>query len=168
MASAELLNRRAVLGVADGVEGTRQTLAIMRKLAREAQLDDDIRQQAENIVAGIPGHAFMQEAKSVHAWMRDNIRYTRDPDGIERVCGAQYTLLHRQGDCDDMAILEAALLVAIGHPVRFVAVAFQPDFFSHVYIETLIGDQWLPSDPTTDEPFGWEPPGILSRLYRGV
>ncbi len=165
-AASDQSGRRAVLALADGPEGIRQTLYIMRRLVRESQFDDEIRKLAESIIAGVPGKEFYRQAKAIHDWIFSNIKYTLDNEGFERIAGPQYTLAQRSGDCDDMAVLEAALLKAIGHPARFVAMAQEPDAFCHVYIETKIGSNWVPSDPTEPNGFGWAPPDAVSRLYR--
>jgi transglutaminase-like putative cysteine protease len=53
-------------------------------------------------------------------------------------------------DCDDAAILMAALGESIGIPARLVAVAFfDPGAdFSHVWTELFDGDRWRVIDPT--------------------
>jgi transglutaminase-like putative cysteine protease len=64
------------------------------------------------------------------------------------------------GDCDDMAMLAAALLLAAGCDVRLVAV-LAPDLSGngHVYAEALDAGRgaWVKCDPTTGRPApaGW-------------
>ncbi len=161
-------NRRVLVSLADGVEGTRQTLAIMKRLVRESRSDEAIRRQAEAVISGIPGKKFYRQAEAIHDWIQHNIKYVLGADGLQRVNAPQYTLKTRSGACADMSVLEAALLVSIGHPVRFVAMAQEPDAFNHVYVRTLIGDKWIASDPTEPHPFGWEPPGAVSRMLKDV
>jgi transglutaminase-like putative cysteine protease len=66
----------------------------------------------------------------------------------------------RAGDCDDMTILLAAMLKAIGHPVRLVLVGFNPKrkaVFTHIYLEAFYKGHWIPLDATMDRPMGWSP-----------
>jgi transglutaminase-like putative cysteine protease len=61
------------------------------------------------------------------------------------------------GDCDDFSILLGALLEATGHPVRIVIVGYhadRPDLYTHVFLETLVQDRWIPMDSTLPVPLG--------------
>jgi transglutaminase-like putative cysteine protease len=52
------------------------------------------------------------------------------------------------GDCDDKAILLAALLLSIGHTPQFIAVAFQLDNYSHVWVRDYVRGKWLDLEGT--------------------
>lgn len=97
------------------------------------------------------------EAKALHQFVRDGIRYVQDPIDIERLQAPDKTLEISAGDCDDKSILLAALLESIGHPTRFVAIGFEPNVYSHVYVETRIGNEWIPMETTEPVEMGWEP-----------
>jgi len=67
----------------------------------------------------------------------------------------------------------AALLASIGHPVRFVAVAFEPAQFSHVWLQDWIDGRpgaWLDLEPTEPYPCGQAIPqhGAVDYLYQDV
>lgn len=165
---------RAVLGsIPSGVAGMRETLRIMRDRVRDAIRNPDqvIRQKALDIVSGLPPRQFVKEVKSLHEFVRDNIRYVRDPVSVELVQTPEATLDIGQGDCDDKSTLLAALLDATGHPSRFCAVAFNNDGFSHVLVETKIdhtGDDrrdWMPLETIIPKPAGWFPSGVTG-TYR--
>ena len=55
-----------------------------------------------------------------------------------------------RGDCDDISTLHAALLTALGVPVRFVAIRSikEDPNFDHVYIEANDGNEWIMYDIT--------------------
>lgn len=57
-------------------------------------------------------------------------------------------LNNRYGDCDDKAILMAALLLSIGHAPRFVAGAFDSVKYSHVWLQDKIKGRWLDMETT--------------------
>lgn len=148
-----------------GRAGTRQTLEIMRGLVRQGRSDVRVRETAVQIVrgAGIPGHDFARELATLFAFVRDRIRFTRDPVGVELLQGARYTLERGAGDCDDKATLLAALLESIGHPaeLRFRAIGVRPGSpqFSHVYVVARLGGREIPLDPTyAGTPVGWQYP----------
>lgn len=105
------------------------------------------------LVQGLRQKDYLAEAKRVHQWVRDSIRYTRDIAGVETLHTADRLLIDRAGDCDDKSVLIGALLHSIGHQTRLVAVGFGPRGFSHVYPEALIGGRWWPMEAT--EPWGF-------------
>ncbi len=151
--------------IPDGSAGVRATLKVMRDIARDSRTNYAIRKLAEKIItdANVPAKDWAGEARAIHEWVRDNIRYTFDIDGVEQLQTPDKLLETRKGDCDDMALLTAALLIALGHPSRFVAVGFSPGDLSHVFVQTKIGARWFTSDTTEAKPFGWTPPGIEYR-----
>lgn len=154
--------------LAGGRAGVAQTLRIMRQLARAAKVNIAVRMKALQIVAGLEPKDWRGEVAAVHAFVRDQIRYVRDIEGVETLQTPDKTLEFGQGDCDDKSTLLASLLLAIGHPVRFVAVGFKPRSFSHVLVETRIGEQWLPLETTVQCAPGFMPPGVQSRLILKV
>lgn len=142
--------------IADGPQGTRQTLRLMGKLVRAARTDPAIREKAADLVADIPGQAFREEVRRLFGFVRDEIRYLGDVNGVETIQAPDVTLQNRHGDCDDKATLLAALLESIGHPARFVAVGFtDPYSYDHVYVESRIGPDWVPLETTLDVDMGW-------------
>lgn len=103
------------------------------------------------------------EAITCLQWVRQHIRFVRDPDGIEFVIGPLelVNLVAEHGkwseDCDGQNALLYALLRAIGHSPRFAFVNFSgSDKIDHVYIEDLIGNQYVTLDPILpDYQVGW-------------
>jgi transglutaminase-like putative cysteine protease len=160
----------ATLGyIPEGPAGTRATLDYMVKLARVYKTNLDVRNQAEQIVAGVREKDFWGEAAAIQAWVRDNIRFTQDINGIETIKTPAELLASGQGDCDDKSLLAATLLESIGHPARFVAVGYTPDGeFEHVYAETKIGDAWIGVETTENVPLGWKPETPTSIMVRHI
>jgi hypothetical protein len=73
----------------------------------------------------------------------------------------------RAGDCDDMSILLAAMLEAVGHPVRLALAGpdpLQPRLFTHVYLEVYYKGRWIPLDPTMPYPPGWSPRTLVKKI----
>lgn len=150
--------RNFLLGLPDGPEGTRATLEIMRRLVRQWRLNPELRKLAENIVAGVPEKDFHGEANALFLFVRDKIRYVQDATDAEILKAPDVLIETGQGDCDDKSVLLAALLESLGHPARFVAIGMDgPEDFTHVYVETKIGSDWISLDPTEPVDMGWSP-----------
>lgn len=153
--------------ISNGYEGMRDTLRVMRDFARQAVRSPEqiIRNKAEDLTRHLPARNWFAEIKALHEFVRDDIRYLRDPVNLERVATPETTLETGQGDCDDKATLLAALLESIGHPARFVAVALDHGPFSHVLVETQAAHNWVPLETIIPRPVGWFPDGVTS-AYR--
>lgn len=147
-----------------GPEGVYQTLRIMRQLTRLGKKEIVVRQKALELTRNLNQKDWLGEVKSLHRFVRDNIRYIKDIRDVETVAYPDITLECAQGDCDDKAVLLASLLESIGHPTRFVAVGFRPNNYSHVYLETKIGHTWLGLETTEPVEVGWQPKGVVSRM----
>lgn len=134
---------------------------VVRAAVRDPRLA--VRNQALEIVRGLPSKAWRAEVEAVYHWVVDNIRFVKDIRNIETVQFPAQTLQYGQGDCDDQAVLIASLLEAIGHPTRFIAVGFRPGLFSHVLTQTKIGDKWVSLETTElGAGIGWFPPKVTS------
>jgi len=146
--------------IPDGAAGVRATLNIMRKLVRENKTNIKLRRLALSLVKDNDQKNWLGEVRDLHAYVRDHIRYVKDVDGIETVHSPEQVLNFGQGDCDDKSILLATLLATIGHPTRFVAIGLRPGIFQHVFVETKIGNKWIPLETTEPVEVGWRPKGI--------
>lgn len=146
----------------EGPEGIRETLKLMRDLVRAGKSRPTIRDRAVNVTMYIPRSAWVRKTQALWSWVKTNVRYVPDINGVETLHWPEQTMSQGFGDCDDQATLMAALLESIGIPTRLVAVGFTPGVFQHVYAEALLGDSWVPLETTEDKPFGWKPPEIVS------
>ncbi len=96
---------------------------------------------------------YLSEAKAIHAFVRDKVRYVRDPNKVETLHTAEQILRQGQGDCDDKTILVCALLETIGHPTKIVAVGFDRGY-CHVYPQVNIRGTWYTVECTEPWQFG--------------
>jgi transglutaminase-like putative cysteine protease len=120
-------------------------------------------------VADLPQYDRMGEVKALHAFVRDSIRYTNDPAGVELLQTPKATLEIGTGDCDDKSTLLAALLQSIDRPARFVAVGFTPaNQYSHVLVETRNGKGWMPLETIKPVAAGWGPKNVSKRMVAHV
>lgn len=139
----------------------------MRAFARASITDpaQKIRAKANQIFsdAALAPRDWNGEISALHAFVRDHIRYVRDPVDLELVQTPEVTLNLGYGDCDDKSTLLSALLQATGHPARLTVVGMNGGPFSHVLAETKSGDRWVPLETIIDKPVGWFPPGVTDK-----
>ena len=147
-----------------GDAGTARTLAIMAQLAREGSMRREVRETAIDVVrgAGVRPHDTRGELAALFRFVRGAVRFTGDVAGVETLQAPHYTLAVMAGDCDDRAILLAALARAIGIPASFRVIAAnprRPGTYSHVYVVAKVQGKDVPLDPTYETtPPGWEHP----------
>jgi hypothetical protein len=149
----------------NGEPGTAQTIALMRRLVDEALADPQFVRQAIEIVRAVPAYDDFAEAEALYRWVKRHIRFTKDPVTKEKLYPPQELLKIGAGDCDDIAMLLGAFLMAIGYNARLVTVSANrenPTDFSHVYVEGEVppgSGNWIPMDAAhIDSEFGTEPP----------
>lgn len=168
--------RATLRGLPPGPSGTVETLRLMRNMVRDAIRSPRqvVREKALQLVASLPPRQWFAQIRALHEFVRDEIRYVRDPVDLETVATPEKTLELRAGDCDDKSTLLAALLIAIGHPARFAALGFNRGPFSHVLVETQIRNSgedardWLPLETIIERDAGWYPQGVTSRYVLKV
>lgn len=113
-------------------------------------------QTANDIVANVAPRDTNGQIRTIAHWLDAHFRYLSDPIGVELLRdpnGAIAEIKQRgytQGDCDEAAMLAAALGMANGIPARFRALAFYtPNApYSHVVCDLLSGRRWIPIDIT--------------------
>lgn len=130
----------------------------MRKLVREGKKDGAVRRQALRLTQHLPQKDRMGEVRALFEFVKNNIRYVRDVHGVETLHTANQVLSQRNGDCDDKAILLAAMLESIGYPTRFLAMGSSPGKFEHVIVEVRPYGNWIPLETTNPVQLGYMPP----------
>jgi len=136
----------------------------MKQIVNKGKKNIDIRMLTLSLVRGLPPKDWRGEVNRIHEFVRDEIRYVRDIKGVETLQSAPKTLEIGQGDCDDKATLAASMLETIGHPSRFVAMGFNGAGFSHVLVESKIGNKWVVLETTQPWALGRAPRNPTSRL----
>ena len=148
--------------IPNGVAGTMATVGHIVKLIRQGTNYPAVREIAARAVQSVRWRDKYGEAERIFNWIRQNIRFTYDPEGAEMLQRVDAILEHRAADCDDFVILGGSLLRSIGIPVRIVIIGADPsapDGYSHIYLQAFMGDAWVGFDPSVNESkFGWEPP----------
>lgn len=158
--------------IGDGDTAIQQTVAKMASVIDQSSKNPLVREWARSILENIMVNEKYNEAQAVHDFVRDHVRYTRDPHGWEYIQTPPILLegireyLQKKaarpiGDCDDMTTLTLSLLKSIGFPVVIKTVGYYGRRFSHVYGMVYIKGQWIVTDTVRpDKWFGWEAPGV--------
>jgi hypothetical protein len=152
--------------LAEGWDGTDQTVAKATQLVRESLSDPVVRLTAENIVRKLPERDKSAEIRAISRFVRKNIRYTNE--GIETIKTPRLLLDEIRtygkavGDCDDHVILWLALHKVIGQKVRIKVVSQRKNkVASHIYGEVYNPDteQWVADDTIKkNREMGWSVP----------
>lgn len=146
-----------------------KTVQTMISLA--TNITPEVRSLAVNLGKKFAAGDFKQ-ARRLYEYVRDEISYIYDPHGIEEVQSPEITIKLRAGDCDDKAVLLAALLISIGFETCFfIADVDNDNYPDHVYVGVYIQgapeiykpfpkkilsdgrnfNDWIPLDPTCED-----------------
>ena len=151
-----------------GDRGTVETLHRMRRIARRQSTDLPLVMLARHVVLEAGPRDRPEAVRVIRRWLRKHTKFVPDPIGTEYLVAPSDMLEGvartgvAAGDCDDVAMLGAALARAVGIPTRLTAVAFdeaQP--FRHVFTEAHDGDDWRELDVT-------KPAGSIARIRRAI
>jgi hypothetical protein len=130
------------------------TIAAMTRLALAARRDVELRKIVTDICADLAEGDYAGEALAINNYVKQHVRYIRDPDGVEFVQTPRRTLDVGSGDCDDIATLLAAMLMLAGNQVQFAVAAFATvggrPAFSHVYVEVVTPHGVIVLDPVAN------------------
>lgn len=116
------------------------TLHRMRDLVNRAIAQPIVVETAHTIARMSRPRDYYNIALSIRFWLAQNFRFISDPIGVELVRAPDYmlrqfnTLGYVSGDCDDAAVLGAALGKSVGVPAEFIAIGFKKfGSLAHVY-----------------------------------
>lgn len=151
-------------------------IAFLRAFVQDTSRDPAIARKATSILraAGVPVRSHRAQWSALLKWVQKNVYYVNERD--ERLQSPQYTLTELHGDCDDCAILLAALGDSLRLPWRFTISGRGPKgkvrwvegsgpvppgcTWTHIYL--CVGwppfkpELWTFAEPTLDVPLGWD------------
>jgi transglutaminase-like putative cysteine protease len=144
--------------IPDGADGIRATLKSMSHIVKAYKTAPAIFELTRQLTRDLRQKDIYGEAKRVHQFVRDKIRYVKDIRGVETLQTPIQTLRIGQGDCDDKSTLVATMLETLGHQTRFKAVGFGDDgSFSHVFPQVKMNGKWITLETTEPWPIGRNP-----------
>lgn len=142
-----------------GAKGVHFSLEEMARRIRDGRNDPYIRAFAAKTVtaAGVRDKGVRAQTQALLDRVRKDVMYAPDPVGTEMVVSPRHTLCLDEnslcmkiGDCDDLVVALASLLLSIGIPVQIVAQSFDASGVpSHVLLAVRDGNAWLKADPST-------------------
>lgn len=153
----------------------------MRQLARSRAKEPAIRSLALSIIrnAGVASHNYRDEALAIGRYIQANMRYVRDIDGVEQLQDPMLMLKNlatgtAMGDCDDMSLMIATLLISIGAQPYFRTVRYKGNFgpYNHIYVVVYDGNHKQKAQRIVldgiikDQPMGYEIPHASGDEYR--
>jgi len=145
-----------------GIEGV---LELASQLVTKYTGHEDIRKLALKITRRVPKNKSTglpdlrnidQIAGALYTWITKNINYVRDPWNIERIQSPDVTIRQKAGDCDDHAILSAALLQSLGIQTGFRIVSRTGRTYDHIYTVFRSPQGWKSFDTTVAKYPGFE------------
>jgi len=165
-----------------GIFGNLQTVNYIKKLAHGNKGQPLIRRMAEDIIMHyqVRDHYYLDEARAIGDFVKQNVRYIKDPDGIEMLrCPLMMVNEIRSkgatlGDCDDMALLVCTLLLSIGIRPQLKVVKYNENSssFNHIYVVVEESNHFTsPNTLVIDaiikhEPIGYEVPHASGKLIQ--
>lgn len=162
---------RRVRWLAGGDSFTVETLHEMGALAVEGASEPRLVTIARNMLASNGGASVLSLVTLVYDWLTRFYRYKDDPPDAEWLTGVQAQMDQLEeagfieGDCDDRAILAAALLRAMGARSGFVVVAkSETGAWVHVLPVAWSGEHAIPFDSQVGSPVGKLPEGAMREM----
>jgi len=168
--------------LSSGINGNFETIEIMQRVARERSRHPLVRDLALKILLyyKVPSQHYRDEALAIGDWVKKKVRYVRDIKDVETLHDP-LTIIDQikrgvaQGDCDDMALLIASLLLSIGHAPYFKAIKYKKGFPSlqHIYVVVFERNQGETAKTQIaldaimkTKPIGYEVPSVESYLFK--
>lgn len=148
--------RYALTQIPRGDAGTAVTLRKMASLVNQSIAKPVVRGTAVNIVRSVVPRDRRGQVQAIRQFLAERVQFVRDPVGVELLHAPDFLLrdvatrYYASADCDDVAMLGAALGKSVGLRARFIAVAFYDPVapYSHVWAELFDGDRWGELDVT--------------------
>jgi len=152
----------AALPQGAGDFATYVTLGAMRGMVQRDFVLPAIRLTAGEIVAGAGGKDGTEQAHAIRDWLTTHVEFLRDPDRGEMLHGPAWQVRRVRAngsvsvDCDDVAMLAAALGRSIGLRARFTVVGFRyPGApYRHIWTDLVSpqpGSAWVDCDITREQ-----------------
>lgn len=166
---------RADYAIGSGDTGTFDTLGTMASLVRDATGDATVVQLARSLVTSFGSTPFVAaspaaQARKIRNWLLGAWRFVEDPTNRELLRTPDAMLAdynasgYIMGDCDEAAILGAALGAAVGIPAKLNVLELDDGMgpgFSHVFASLLPSDGAEVTLDVTRPPPGSPMPRVL-------
>ena len=112
----------------------------LKKLIYADMNHPKVRILAQQITRGL--NTNLGKSRAIYNWIKQNIHYTREPDGMDIYLSPSRTIELGRGDCDEASSLFASLAGIVGVPVKLKVVTQDNRMWSHVYPIALTNGKW--------------------------
>lgn len=157
--------------IAGGDVGSMQTLGRMRTLVNRALVDPRVIAAAKDVIGECPPGDQWCQGVTILRWLEEHFQFVRDPRGVELLHEPRLMLQvvagrgFFAGDCDDAAVLGAALAKGVGLRARFRGVGFRRSGpLVHVIADVRTPRGWLPLDVTKPAQFAGSLPPVARSI----
>ena len=108
----------------------------------------------------------MQKAERIANWVKNNIRYQREPPKLDIALPPLRLINLGVGDCEDFSMLISSLAGVVGIPSKWKVISQNGKVWSHIYPLLRINGAYKPVDLTVPLPlFGEVRNYVQSRIY---
>jgi len=135
---------------------------LLRKLIYEDMNHPKVRILAQQITKGL--NTNLGKARAIYNWIKQNIYYVRDPEGLDLAVRPSRVVELGRGDCDKTATLFATLAGIVGVPVKLKVITQDQRVWSHIY-PLALNSKWLAYDAAAPVYMEKEVNYLDSRMY---
>ena len=135
----------------------------LKTLIYEDMNHPEVRILAQQITKGL--NTNLGKARAIYNWIKQNIYYIREPEGMDIYLSPSRTIELGRGDCDEASSLFASLAGIVGVPVKLKVVTQDRKIWSHVYPLALTNGKFLPYDAAAPVLMEKEVQYLDSRIY---
>ena len=118
----------------------------LRKYYQEAVNNPVIRSLAKRITSG--ARTDLEKVLRIAGWVKKNIRYQKEPPGIDIIVPPLRLINLGVGDCEDHLLLISSLAGAVGIPVKWKVISQDGRVWRHIYPLVRVGGRFRPVDLT--------------------
>ncbi len=151
-----------------------KALSEILRLIKEGREDPRIYEISREVISqsGTKFGYDIDELEALYQFVQARVRYVRDPYGRDTYQGAVDTLdKFTTGDCEDLAILLASMVLTVGYPVAIKLVSVEGELWDHIY--PLAGvppeepTKWVAMDATLSYGrLGQEPEREYEKMFK--
>lgn len=127
-----------------------RTLNVLNEVEQESLNDNEFRDFCKSTFSPYTIQGFTNFIRAVHAWCVNNFQYTKD-DYDETIISPRLMRELRKGDCDDYAVFIKTVLRFFNINSKYILLAREKDFFTHIAVVIEIGKNYLYIDGTNNE-----------------
>lgn len=132
----------------------------VREAIKQARVNPEIRNLALRIIGGTQERDYRGQVQGIYRWMRQNIRFVRDPLHVDVLYRPLQLLESGAGDCEDHVTLMCSLANAVGIPAKLRVISRDGENYTHIYGIYKTNSVYTPADTTAPISFGSELPSI--------